>query len=188
MPVIDSQIVLALRRINHAIDSWSRQLWFEYGLTSPQLATLREILVGRNVSPGTLATALSMSQPTVTGILGRLEARGLIVRERSKTDRRFTIAAVTERGRQLATQAPPLLRDRFRQELDKLPVGDQTEILRVLQRVADMMHAPHIGEAPFFFGADNPADEQPAPPQHRSDRGTKGPGPATKISEPSTGR
>ncbi len=148
---LDDQIVLALRRINQAIEVWSRQLWQDFGLTAPQVATLREILAGQNVSPGTLAKALHMSQPTVTGILGRLERRGLISKQRSSTDRRSTIAVVTDEGRQLAMKAPALLRDRFRNELVKLPEWRQTDILAVLQRVAEMMHAPEIVEAPFLF-------------------------------------
>ncbi len=148
---IDDQIVLALRRINQAIDTWSHHLWQEYGLTSPQLAALREILGGQNVSPGKLSTALHISQPVVTGILARLARRGLIARERSRIDRRSIIATVTDEGQKLAAKAPPLLRDRFRSELAKLPDWRQTEILAVLQRVAEMMNAPEIVEAPFFF-------------------------------------
>src|SRR5436853_72720 len=99
---LEDQIVLALRRISQAIDLWSRHLWHDYGLTSPQLATLREILAGKNVSPVTLAAALHISQPTVTGILGRLERRGLIRREPSLTDRRSVLAIATDEGRELA--------------------------------------------------------------------------------------
>ena len=100
-----------------------------------------------------MATALHLSQPTVTGILGRLEQRGLIVRERSKADRRSIITLATEEGRQLAEQAPPLLRDRFRRELVDLPADEQAQILSVLERVAQMMHAPEI-EGPFLFNDD----------------------------------
>ena len=77
---LEDQIVVALRRTSHAIDVWSRQLLQQYGLTSPQLATLREIEAGQNVTNGALAIALHLSQPTVTGILNRLEQRGLIAR------------------------------------------------------------------------------------------------------------
>ena len=147
----EDQIVLALRRVSQAIDLWSRHLWQDYGLTSPQLATLREILAGRNVSPGALASVLYLSQPTVTGILGRLEQRGLVRRERSDTDRRSTIVVATDLGKELAAKAPPLLRDNFRRELVKLPDWKQTEILSVLQQVAHMMQAPEVSEGPFFF-------------------------------------
>ena len=132
----DDQIVLALRRITQAIDQYSRQLWRDAGLTAPQLATLREIIAGRNTSPMTLADALHVSQPTITGILGRLEQQGLIVRQRSQIDRRSIIAIPTKKGRNLALKAPPLLRDRFRSELSRLQQRQQNEMLATLQREA----------------------------------------------------
>jgi DNA-binding MarR family transcriptional regulator len=148
---LEDQIVVALRRISQAIDVWSRCLWHDYGLTSPQLATLREIMAGENVTPGTLAAGLHLSQPTVTGILGRLERRGLIRRERSQSDRRSIPAIVTDEGRALAAKAPPLLRDRFRHELDSLEIAKQSEILAVLQQVATMLQAPEVEAAPYFY-------------------------------------
>jgi DNA-binding MarR family transcriptional regulator len=164
---LEDQIVIALRRISQAIDVWSRQLWLDYGLTSPQLATLREILAGRNVSPVLLAAALHLSQPTVTGIMGRLEQRGLIRRERSTTDRRSVVATVTNQGRKLAAEAPRLLRDHFRHELAKLPTTDQSSLLANLQRVAGMMQAPEIGDGPFFF------HDQEGKPESTASRPTK---------------
>lgn len=148
---LDNCCLVALRRISQAIDVWSRQLWQDYGLTSPQLATLREIMSGQNVTPGTLAAALHLSQPTVTGILKRLERRGLIRRERSLSDRRSILAVVTDKGRELAQSAPPLLRDRFRRQLAKLSAEQQAEILAILERVATMMQAPELTDGPFFF-------------------------------------
>lgn len=147
----DDQIVLALRRISQAIDQYSRQLWKDTGLTAPQLATLREIIAGRNATPMKLAEALHVSQPTITGILGRLQQQRLIVRERSATDRRSIAATATKKGKEVARTAPPLLRDRFRGELAKLPLWQQSEMLAMLQRVADMMHAPPLTEGPFLF-------------------------------------
>ena len=161
---LEDQIVVALRRISQAIDVWSRCLWQDYGLTSPQLATLREIMAGTNVTPGTLATVLHLSQPTVTGILGRLERRGLIRRERSQSDRRSILAIVTDEGRVLATKAPPLLRDRFRHELAILAGDRQGEILTVLQQVATMLQAPEVEEAPFFFHDKKKAVQPPETP------------------------
>jgi len=148
---LEENILTALRRISQAIDIWSRELWLDFGLTAPQLATLREILAGKNVTPVTLATALHLAQPTVTGILHRLEKRGLIKRERSTSDRRSVLAVVTTRGKDLAKRAPPLLRDRFRQELGSVSQRKQTEILSILQQVAAMMSAPETPGAPFLF-------------------------------------
>ncbi len=166
----DDQIVLALRRITQAIDQYSRQLWRDAGLTAPQLATLREIIAGRNTSPMTLADALHVSQPTITGILGRLEQQGLIVRQRSQIDRRSIIAIPTKKGRNLALKAPPLLRDRFRSELSRLQQRQQNEMLATLQRVAEMMHAPPLSEGPFLYHSStrNEAGGKAAKPRHAS--------------------
>ncbi len=153
MLTLEDQIVLSLRRISQAIDVWSRYLLQNYGLTSPQLATLREIQSGKNVSTGTLATALHLSQPTVTGILTRLEQRGLITRIRSEDDRRNVRATVTELGNELMAKAPQLLRDRFCQELVKLSVAEQQHILETLHTVAEMMHAPEVTEVPYFINS-----------------------------------
>lgn len=152
----EDQMIVALRRISQAVDQYSRKLWQEFGLTVPQLAILREVLRAENVSPGTLAKAMHLSQPTVTGILTRLEASGLIVRRRSDIDRRIVIAVATDEGKRVADAAPPLLRDRFRKELKLLPEWQQTDLLAALQRVAMMMQAPDADLPPLLYleGAD----------------------------------
>lgn len=170
MVTIEDHIVLALRRISQAIDQWSRHLWQEFGLTSPQLATLREVVAGTNVTPMTLAGALHVSQPTVTGILHRLEERGLIQRRRSATDRRSIIAVATAKGRKVVGSAPSLLRDRFCSELARLPDWEQTQMLAMLQRVAEMMHAPEVRDAPFFLSGTDGVTTPPA----RDDRKPRG--------------
>ena len=48
---------------------------------------------------------------------------------RSLTDRRSVVAVATDRGRELAEKAPPLLRDRFRHELAKLTSEQQMQLL-----------------------------------------------------------
>jgi DNA-binding MarR family transcriptional regulator len=147
---LEDHILTALRRISQAIDVWSRLLWRDFGLTAPQLAVLREILNGKNATPMSLAAALHLSQPTVTGILSRLEQQGLVRRERSESDRRSIAAVVTARGRALANKAPPLLRDRFREELAKISELGRKEILATLEQVATMMNAPETTDEPFL--------------------------------------
>ena len=40
---LDNQIIIAIRRISHSVEVYSRFLWQEFGLTAPQLGTLREL-------------------------------------------------------------------------------------------------------------------------------------------------
>lgn len=147
---IEDRIIAALRRIIRAIDLHSRRLAERYGLTWPQLAVLREAERLGATSAGDLARAANLSQATVTGILDRLERRGLVTRRRSGEDRRSVIVEMTEAGVSLLRGAPSLLQDRFREELEKLEQWEQTMILGTLQRIAHMMEAPGIEAAPML--------------------------------------
>ncbi|MCG8405451.1 MAG: MarR family transcriptional regulator [Phycisphaerales bacterium] len=133
---IENEIVAAIRKIMRAVDLHSHWLVGEFGLTGPQLATLREAMNMEQASPGALARALHLSQPTMSGILDRLEKRGFVQRVRDGQDRRTVSIKITPEGHHQLAHAPPLLQDRFHRKLTKLEEWEQTQILATLQRVA----------------------------------------------------
>ncbi len=147
---IEDRIVAAIRQIIRAVDLHSKRLVEEHGLTGPQLAILQEADRLAPVSPGVLARAVHLSHPTVTGILGRLETRGLIRRERGTEDRRTVLVHVSDAGHAALASAPSLLQDRFREELDRLEEWEQHQTLAVLQRVASLMGAEALDAAPHL--------------------------------------
>jgi len=147
---VEQAILVSLCRIIRAVELYSRRLMDEHGLTGPQLATLREIARAGGLGGVELAEALQVSQPTITGIIDRLENRGLVVRSRNGRDRRTVQITVTEKGRQLADQAPPLLQERFCEELTKLQKWEQSMHLANLQRVAAMMNASNLDATPHL--------------------------------------
>jgi DNA-binding MarR family transcriptional regulator len=150
MPVfneVEDQIVASIRRIIRAIDLQSRRLQDQHKLTGPQLATLRGAQKLGEVSISTLARAVHLSQPTVSGILNRLERRELVVRKRSAGDRRSVVIGVTEEGLRVLDEAPSLLQDRFRAELARLEDWERHWMLSALERIASMMDAEGIDAA-----------------------------------------
>jgi DNA-binding MarR family transcriptional regulator len=165
---LDEQIFFSLRRISQAVETYSRFLWQEYGVTAPQLGALRELKQHVEVTPGRLAELMHISPQTVAGILSRLMQRGLIVRQRDERDRRSYIIQITDEGLRLADAAPSLLRDQFRAELARLEQWEQTQMLATLQRIADMMNAPDVAHEPFLVhdppSAGATADQGAAPP------------------------
>ena len=144
------QIIAALRQIAQAIDTYSRQLLTEHGLSSPQIGTLRALAKRGQATPTDLADALHLSPQTMAGILQRLEQRGLIQRERDTADRRSFLVQMTPEGKQAEAKAPPLLRDEFTQQLESLPAWEQSMMLATLQRIAQMMHADDAEPVPYF--------------------------------------
>jgi MarR family transcriptional regulator, organic hydroperoxide resistance regulator len=90
----------------------------ELGLAPMQLHALRLIEPGVEVPMSSLAGKLFCDASNVTGIVDRLEARGLIVRRAAEHDRRMKLLVLTAEGdrvRSIAqiqlTQPPPEIAD-----------------------------------------------------------------------------
>jgi DNA-binding MarR family transcriptional regulator len=149
-PSLEENVVTTLRRIIRSVDLHSRLLLQNCGLTAPQLATLQEVARLQPVQAGVLAKAVCLSQPTMTGILDRLELRGFAERQRNGEDRRSVVVRLTAEGERILQSAPSLLQDHFRAELAKLTEWERTMILATLQRVAAMMDAEQMDAAPVL--------------------------------------
>jgi DNA-binding MarR family transcriptional regulator len=83
-----------------------------------------------------LAKALAVTAPGVTIWLDRLEQRGLLKRERDKTDRRTQNLRITRKGQELVTSALQRLLKADREILQHLSEGERHMLLELLQKVA----------------------------------------------------
>jgi len=153
---VSDSVMIALRKIIQAIDMNSKKLVKRVGLTGPQLVILQEISSLGEVTAGEIAQAVSLSQATVTGILERMEKRGLITRQRSDKDKRRIMVSITENGKQVLKDAPPLMQEAFVDSFTNLQEWEQNMILSSLQRLVSIMDAKTIQAAPFL--ATSPID------------------------------
>ncbi len=143
-------VMIALRKIIQAIDMNSKKLVKRVGLTGPQLVILQEISNLGEVTAGEVARAVSLSQATLTGILERMEKRGLLSRQRSEQDKRRVMVRITDRGVKVLDDAPPLMQEEFVDEFSSLLEWEQNMILSSLQRLVSIMDAKAIQAAPFL--------------------------------------
>lgn len=157
---LEDQVIAALRRITRAIDLHSRLLLKKSGLTSPQLAALHAVRRLGPVTVGAVAREVHLGHATVTGILTRIEERGLVVRTRGSNDRRSVLVELTDEGHKVLEEAPSPLQDRFRRELSRLHKWERTMILATLQRIAAMMDAEGIEAAPVLVSGMANAPEE----------------------------
>ncbi|MGD2217958.1 MAG: MarR family winged helix-turn-helix transcriptional regulator [Gemmatimonadales bacterium] len=135
------QVLAALRRIMRAMDLHSHYLAHRHGLTGPQLVVLREIARLGEASAGQLARTVSLSQPTLTGILDRLERKGLVRRRRDSRDKRRVLVGVTRAGTRCLLAPPPLFQESFLEQFNRLQDWEQALIISSLQRVVAMMES-----------------------------------------------
>ncbi len=143
-------VMIALRKIIQAIDMNSKKLVKRVGLTGPQLVILQEISSLGEVTAGEIARAVSLSQATLTGILERMEKRGLLSRRRSKHDKRRVMVSITESGMKILDDAPSLMQEEFVDGFSSLQEWEQNMILSSLQRLVSIMDAKAIQAAPFL--------------------------------------
>lgn len=129
---------------------YSHQLSRQCHLTAPQIGCLRYLKKSGDSTPGKIAKSMHLSQATITGILDRLEARRLIIRSRSTSDRRKVIVALSSDGNNIVETVPSPLQERFARKLAALPEENQAVIDTILGQVVSMMEAEKLAAAPVL--------------------------------------
>lgn len=137
----DLRILRSLRRITRSIALHSRRLSAESSITSPQLVCLRTVIEKGPLTATAISREIHVSPSTIVGVLDRLEDKGLVLRERSKEDRRIVFVSATESGRELAKNTPSPLQQKLSEALKQLPESEQLQITLSLERVMALIDA-----------------------------------------------
>lgn len=85
---------------------------------------------------GRLAATLACDASNVTGLVDRLESRGLIVRRASDGDRRVKVLVLTPAGTRLRAQLQKRLADPP-DPLRRLSDSEQRALVQILERLID---------------------------------------------------
>lgn len=125
---LERQVCFALAVANRAVLSVYRPLLAPLGLTHPQYLVMLALWDNAKASRESLsvkqiASLLQMDSATMSPMLKRLEALGLISRSRSAADERTIDVALTPAGSRLRRKAlkiPPAVVDKLGVELSEL--------------------------------------------------------------------
>lgn len=149
------RILRAMRKIIRAVDIHSRKLNTDFKITAPQMICLYSLMQDGPMTLSALASSVSLGASTTNGIVDRLEAKGMLKRERDKVDRRKVYLHITQAGKELTHQAPALLQDQLADALQKLPELEQAAIALSLERVVELMGAEHLDASPNLVPHDS---------------------------------
>jgi DNA-binding MarR family transcriptional regulator len=155
----ESQIVDLLGQISHELFTHSRRLVRHAGLTRAQLGAMLALLREGELPAGALARRLSLSAPTLSGVLDRLEEKGLVERRRGARDRRAVWVRPTPGARALVDPDLSLLGPGFSNRLALLSDEEKRHIVESLRRLASL-----LGELPDPYSKPVTADASPASP------------------------
>ncbi|MEU6264777.1 MarR family winged helix-turn-helix transcriptional regulator [Saccharopolyspora shandongensis] len=102
---LDRQVCFALYSASRAFTGLYRPVLEELGLTYPQYLVMLVLWEHESVTVKELGAALRLDSGTLSPLLKRLEARGLLTRNRSFADERSVAVALTEDGAEMRAQA-----------------------------------------------------------------------------------
>jgi DNA-binding MarR family transcriptional regulator len=121
-----------IRRLIQAGEVYTKTLDRTYRVSVPQLACLTVLNEKGPLPPSRIAAEIMVQSSTVTGIIDRLEQKGLVRRVRCSPDRRVITIELTAAGADLAQNAPPPISKTIVDGLMRLPEKDIAEIVRGL--------------------------------------------------------
>ena len=145
-----SETMQALRRIIKAIQDYSQDISNQFGITGPQLWALKTIFEHGNLSLSELSKRMYLHPSTMTGVVDRLEKKGLVVRKRDKGDRRVVKLQITPEGADLIKKAPNPIQGKMIYGLRRLRRQELDSIFRAVQKLTEIMEAQHM-KVKFFF-------------------------------------
>ena len=159
------EVLVALRRITRAIDLRSKELEKQVGLTVPQLLILQTLKTIGELPVGDIARRVSLSQGTVTSVIHRLEAKGLLQRSRGHHDRRKVGISLTPEGARQTAAAPEMLQEVFISRFERLEPWERKMLVSSLERIASLMDAATVDASPILDIGDiaTPGALEPAP-------------------------
>ncbi|WPZ35447.1 MarR family winged helix-turn-helix transcriptional regulator [Thalassobaculum sp. OXR-137] len=104
-PKLDDQLCFALYSAGLALTKVYRPILEALGLTYPQYLAMMALWERDDIPVNALGAQLRLDSGTLTPLLKRLEARGLIARRRDAEDERRVRVVLTEAGRALGARA-----------------------------------------------------------------------------------
>jgi DNA-binding MarR family transcriptional regulator len=145
-------------RLNHAVELRSARMEATLGISAQQRMMLRCLGAFPGITAGRIATVLHLDPGTVTAMLKRLEAGGLLVRRRDPRDGRRVLVGLTEAGRALDRPTPETVESAVESLLAEIGPEAAAITASVLDRLSGMLES-----GPASGPGDPPDAVRPAP-------------------------
>ena len=146
----NTETVQSLRRIFKAIEDYSHEVSSSFGITGPQLWALKAISQTAGLTLGALSKKMYLHPSTISGVIDRLEVKGLVRRSRDSADRRVVTVDLTAAGKGLVKRAPNPVQGKMIYGLKKLRKDELHAIYRIDEE-ADRNSGSRAREGHFFL-------------------------------------
>jgi DNA-binding MarR family transcriptional regulator len=142
--VLIREIIFQIRRLMQAGSMYTKELNKKYQVSAAQLNCLIALYENGPLSSSHIARHIFVKPSTVTGIIDRLEQKGLARRTRQSPDRRVITIELTPEGHELAQNAPPPIQQKIMDGLRSMSEEEASSILHGLQALTRMLDVHHL--------------------------------------------
>jgi DNA-binding MarR family transcriptional regulator len=158
-----TEILIKVRKIVRAINLESKKIQKEYGVSIPQVLCLNYLKESENYqsTQGEIKKFLNLNSSTISGIINRLESKGLLARLPKSGDKRMVNIALTTKGDKILENIPPLLHEQLSRNLEYLDVNMIRQVEGALDKVIELLDIVEIEASPVLTSEES-LDENPA--------------------------
>jgi DNA-binding MarR family transcriptional regulator len=149
-PEVISNIMDNIRRVFQILNEQSQRIKQETGLTGPQIWAIRVIHEHGPINIADIARRMYLHPTTVLRIVDKLEARGLVSRNRSKDDRRVVWLKLTQDGRELVESTPEVVQGLLGARLEGVDLNDLAEIDEGIGHLVKLFGVQEIPPKPML--------------------------------------
>jgi DNA-binding MarR family transcriptional regulator len=136
----EQEAILSIARTGDQLFIRAERLVREHGLTAPQYNVLRILRgEGKPLPMQEIAGRMVQVVPGITGLVDRLEAAGLVRRERSTEDRRVIFVGITPKALELLAQLDAPLPALEKKLLGGLTQAELRQLIELLEKVRDYL-------------------------------------------------
>ncbi len=147
-----TEILIKIRKIVRSIDIESKKIQKEYGVSIPQVLCLSFLHQSTNYqsTQGEIRKFLNLNSSTVSGIINRLEKKGLLARLPKSGDKRVVNIALTSSGDKLLNSIPSLLHEQLSKKLQKLEPNKLKSVEESLNTLVTLLDIEQIDASPLI--------------------------------------
>ena len=147
-----TEILIKIRKIVRSIDIESKKIQKEYGVSIPQVLCLSFLHESPNYqsTQGEIKKFLNLNSSTVSGIVDRLEKKGLLARLPKTGDKRVVNIALTSAGDKLLNNRPSLLHEQLSENLQKLDEGKFKKVEESLNTLITLLEIEEVEASPLI--------------------------------------
>ena len=157
-----SDILIQIRKIVRSINLESKKIQKEYGVSIPQVLCLHFLRNAPNfqATQSEVRKFLNLNSSTTSGIIGRLEKKGLVARLPKKGDKRVVNIALTSAGDEVILRMPPLLHEQLTDKLKSLNPDELELIEKSLDALVRLLDIQALEASPLITIEGNLEDQE----------------------------